>query len=461
MNPETGLPVHVHIVGIGGSATSGLAKLLREWGHVVTGSDHDASLQSDFKEHDIKFFQNHHASHLSKEVELVIRSVAVPEDNPEIVEAKRRKAQLMLYSECLGRLSSRRKTIAVAGTHGKTSTTGILTSIFLAAHRDPTVILGGELDSIGGSNWRKGTGQDFIVEACEFQRSFLELQPSCGIITNIELDHPEIYSDLDIVVDTFREFLERFHPDSPVVIPVELEDRLKGAGDVKPISFGSGEGSGWRGRVQWKNGNRTIEVTEDGMFRLEAQLNVPGLHAILNTTAAAALSANLGIESKQIQQGIEEFQGVKRRFEKRMVIDGVDWYEDYAHHPTEIHHTLAGARELYPDRKIWALFQPHQATRLNAFLEQFADSFSDADEVIVLPVYSVREDSREFPIDLCEQLVRLLRSKTMRAQTLGFKQVIHDLPELLKAGDVVFSLGAGNNDEIGRQISSSRDGVVA
>ena len=461
MIPETGLPLHLHIVGIGGSATSGLAKLLREYGHVVSGSDRDASLKTDFERHGIKFFQDHHAQNLPEDVKLVIRSVAVPEDNPEIVEARRRDARLMLYSESLGHLSRTRKTIAVAGTHGKTSTTGILTSIFLTAQRDPTVVLGGELESIGGSNWRKGSGQDFIVEACEFQRSFLELQPSSGIITNIELDHPEIYDDLAHVEETFCTFLNRFHNESPVVIPHALADRLKGAGDVRPIYFGSGEGPGWRGRGRIENGCRILEVSEDSELRFEAKLHFPGTHAILNLTAAAALSANLGIDLDQIRRGVEEFPGVKRRFEKRDVLDEVNWYEDYAHHPTEIQYTLAGSRELFPDRKIWALFQPHQVTRLDAFLDQFASSFSAADEVIVLPIYSVREDRREFPVDLRESLVRQLRSNDVTARALGFEEAIHDLPELVKRGDVVVSLGAGNNDEIGRKISGFRSGVVA
>ncbi|MGE4620132.1 MAG: UDP-N-acetylmuramate--L-alanine ligase [Planctomycetota bacterium] len=460
MNSETGLPRHIHIVGIGGSATSGLAQLLKAWGHVVSGSDRDASLRSEFESSGIQFFQGHRDSHLPAEVGLVIRSAAVPEENPEVVAAVERNVECLRYSECLGRLTQLRRTIAVAGTHGKTSTTGILTSIFMAAERDPTVILGGELVSIGG-NWRKGSGKDFIVESCEFQKSFLDLHPSAGIITNIELDHPEIYEDQSAVEEAFRAFLQRLRHGSPVVIPIDLHDRLVGAGDVKPICFGIGEGPGWRGRIRSGVEQRIIEIHEDGELRFEAHLQIPGLHAVKNTTAAVVLSFALGIDPVAIRQGIENFEGVKRRFEKRPVLEGVEWFEDYAHHPTEVAHTLAGARELYPDRKIWALFQPHQLTRLDAFLEQFGRSFSAADEVIVLPIYSVREDQRNFPNNLREVLQRQLRVEKVQTRLLGFSEAIHDLPELVNPGDVVISLGAGDNDEIGRQISNARDGVLS
>jgi UDP-N-acetylmuramate--alanine ligase len=335
-----------------------------------------------------------------------------------------------------------------------------LTSIFLAADRDPTVILGGDLVSIGG-NWRKGSGPDFIVESCEFQKSFLDLHPGAGIITNIELDHPEIYEDQAAVEDAFRDFLQRLDPGSPVVIPVDLRDRLRGAGDVKPICFGIGDGVGWRGRIRSGSEQRIIEIFEDGELRFEALLQIPGRHAVLNTTAAVALSFALGVDPVAIRQGIENFQGVKRRFEKRPVIEGVEWFEDYAHHPTEVEHTLAGARELYPERKIWALFQPHQLTRLDAFMDGFGKSFSVADEVIVLPIYSVREDRRKFPNNLREELQRRLRTEKVEARLLGFSQAIVDLPELVNPGDVVISLGAGDNDEIGRRIANARDGVLS
>ncbi len=457
MIDQSGFPHHIHIVGIGGSATSGLAMLLHSWKHIVTGSDQEDTREPLFRERGIPFFNGHHESNLPKQAQLVIRSFAVPDTNPEITAAKERNIPSLLYSEALGRLSAMRKTIAIAGTHGKTTTTGLLTSIFLEAGRDPTVILGGELESIGG-NWRRGDGEDFIVEACEFQKSFLNLKPSSGIITNIELDHPETFSDQGHVEETFREYLGRFHAGSMVVIPADLADRLDGAGDVRLIYFGIGEGDGWRGQIDTTKSVRTIELSEDGTFRFAARLMRPGTHEVFNATAAAALAAAHGIELEDIRRGIEKFQGVKRRFEKRQVIEEVEWYEDYAHHPTEIQYTLEGARELYPDRKIWALFQPHQAMRLDTFLEKFAGSFGLADEVIVLPIYSVREDEKEFPNDLRQHLVNQLRRRGVSARLCEFEQAIYDLPELISPGDVVVSLGAGTNDEIGDQIS--RSGVI-
>ncbi|MGE4633081.1 MAG: Mur ligase domain-containing protein, partial [Planctomycetota bacterium] len=297
MIENTGFPVHIHIVGIGGSATSGLAMLLQSWGHQVTGSDRDDSRAALFREHGIQFFQEDKESHLPADAKLVIRSRAIEYDHSEIVAANGRGVPTLLYSEALGRLSSMKKTIAIAGTHGKTSTTGVLTSIFLEAGRDPTVILGGELESIGG-NWRQGDGEDFIVEACEFQRAFLDLEPRSGIITNIELDHPDTFDGLPDVEMTFGHFLDKFHPGSPVVMPAnpDLTDRLVEAGNVRPIYFGAGEGDGWRGKISHSTGVRTIELSKDGVFQFAAEMVIPGTPAILNTTAAVALAVALGIE---------------------------------------------------------------------------------------------------------------------------------------------------------------------
>ncbi|RUA08379.1 MAG: UDP-N-acetylmuramate--L-alanine ligase [Bacillota bacterium] len=449
---DRAIPDKIHIVGICGAATSGLAMLLRDRNHEVSGSDQDGRHKEMFLGAGIRFIQGHDVRNVPKDAGLVIRSAAVPVNNAEVAEARRLGIEVLLYSEVLGRLAATGHAIAVAGTHGKTSTTGMLTSIMIAAGRDPSVIIGGELEAIGGRNWRNGNGEDFIVEACEFQRSFLNLSPSAGIITNIEVDHPEIYCNLDAVQQTFRSFLEGFRTGAPVVIPELHADRLSGIADVEPILFGLDQGPGWRSTVIEDGLHPLILISHDGVAKLEVRLSIPGRHTILNATAAVALAAGLDVNLEWIQAGIESYRGVKRRFERRDVLPGVEWFEDYAHHPTEVSTTLETGRGLFPDRKIWAMFQPHQATRLQHFLNEFTDAFDCSDEVLLLPIYHVREDNRDFPTDLLSQFAARLRARGISTRIIGSKHAVYDLQEIVRPGDVVFSLGAGDIDKIGTRI---------
>jgi UDP-N-acetylmuramate--alanine ligase len=443
---DRAIPDKIHIVGICGAATSGMAMLLRDRHHEVSGSDQDGRHKEMFLGAGIRFIRGHDVRNVPKDAGLVIRSAAVPVNNAEVAEARRLGIEVLLYSEVLGRLAATGHAIAVAGTHGKTSTTGMLTSIMIAAGRDPSVIIGGELEAIGGRNWRNGKGEDFIVEACEYQRSFLNLSPSAGIITNVELDHPEVYCNLAAVQQTFRSFLEGFRPGAPVVIPELHADRLSGIADVKPILFGLDQGPGWRSTVIEDGLHPLIQISHDGVVKLEVRLSIPGRHTILNATAAVALAV------EKIRAGIESYRGVKRRFERRDVLPGVEWFEDYAHHPTEVSTTLETARGLFPDRKIWAMFQPHQATRLQHFLTEFADAFECSDEVLLLPIYHVREDNRIFPTDLLSQFAAKLRARGISTRIIRAEHAVYDLQEIVRPGDVVFSLGAGDIDKIGTRI---------
>ena len=202
-----------------------------------------------------------------------------------------------------------------------------------------------------------------------------------------------------------------------------------------------------------------IQISHDGVAKLEVRLSIPGRHTILNATAAVALAAELGVNLEKIRAGIESYRGVKRRFERRNVLRGVEWFEDYAHHPTEVSTTLETARGLFPDRKIWALFQPHQATRLQHFLTEFTDAFHCCDEVLLLPIYHVRENPLVFPTDLPSQFAARLRSRGIAARIIGSEQAVYDLPEIVSEGDVVFSLGAGDIDKIGTRIREESSSV--
>jgi UDP-N-acetylmuramate--alanine ligase len=263
-----------------------------------------------------------------------------------------------------------------------------------------------------------------------------------------------VYCDLAAVQDSFGDFLRGFRPGAPVVVPeLHADQLLKVGADVRLIIFGLDQGKGWRSKVLEKGLSSLIEMSADGRPLFEATLNLPGRHTMLNATAAAALASALGVDLESIRQGIENYRGVKRRFEKREVIDDAEWFDDYAHHPTEVKMTLETAREIYPGRKIWALFQPHQAIRLEYFFQEFAESFDDADEVLLLPIFHAREDPLQFPTDMLQGLARQLRERQVSARIIGFEQSIHELPEIVAPGDVVVALGAGNIDKIGARIS--------
>ena len=444
---------HVHIIGIGGSATRGLACFLRQRRVAVSGSDLDSDAQEVLEQHGVKFCLGHDSKNVGSDVGTVIHTRAVDKNNPELLEAKRRAGvEVFTYSEYLGRLSQGFRTVAIAGTHGKTSTTACLLSVFLAAGRDPSMIAGGEFLQVG-AGWRAGKGDEFLVEACEFERAFLDLRPHAAIITNIDLDHPEVYSDLDSVTETFRQFVDGFEPGSWVVCPPHIKDRMEKRTDLRWRTYGTCESAD----VSLLDSNAGLE---DGLVRwrlpegdeLTARLQVPGAHSRENATAVVAFASALGLDSNDIVTGLESYPGVVRRFESCEVLPGIDWVEDYAHHPEEVKATIATAREVFPDRRCQVLFQPHQATRLDAFQEQFAIELTAADKVNLVPIYSVRENLGDFPEDLLERLAQKIRSLGTECQIFDFEEAVRGIPEIVQPGDVFISLGAGNVNEIGRRI---------
>ena len=453
IHESTLLSERIHIIGVGGSATRGLACLLRQKGIVVSGSDRDPEAREVLENHGVLFFQGHDQKNLAKDVTTVIHTRAVDSSNPELVEAKRRsKINIYTYSEYLGKLSSEYSTIAISGTHGKTSTTACLLSVFLAAGRDPSLIAGGEFVQIG-SGWRSGNGGEFLVEACEFERAFLDLKPQAAIVTNIDLDHPEVYDDLDSVTDTFRQFVDGFPAGSWVICPPHVKAQLKTDSQLNWRTFGRGDEADVR-LIE----NPAIADPEQSFWQLaggkeiSAKLQVPGAHTRENATAVVALADALGIEPEAIVEGLESFPGVSRRFESCDVLPEIEWIEDYAHHPEEVRATIATAREVYPERRCHVLFQPHQATRLEAFHEEFAKELVAADQVILVPIYSVRENLADFPDDLLDRLVLRISELGGDCCAIGFEEAIAKIPEVVEPGEVVISLGAGNVNEIGKRI---------
>ena len=451
----------IHVIGVGGSATRGLACMLRRQGHPVSGSDQDPDSRSILEEHGVTFYEGHAASHLAQEVRTVVHTRAIHPSNPELLEAhKRSGVKIYTYSEYLGLISERLSTIAVAGTHGKTSTTACLFSVFQAAERDPSLIVGGEVVQIQ-AGWHQGKGTEFLVEACEFDKAFLDLKPKAAIITNVDLDHPEIYKDLESVRQTFREFLANLEDDSWVVCPVGVKEALKADDRLRWRTFGTENNAD----LQLKESDSVAGSSKvlwswaDGR-EFSATLNVPGAHTRSNASAVVALADALDITFEEMARGLETYRGVCRRFEKREVLPGIEWIEDYAHHPEEVRATLETAREVYPNQRLHALFQPHQATRLSAFMKGFAEELSRADQVTLLPIFSVREELDQFPGDLVDQLAAEIRQLGKECQVADFENAVSELPKNLQSGDVLISIGAGNVYQVGNLVRENQRSQV-
>ncbi|MEM7262416.1 MAG: UDP-N-acetylmuramate--L-alanine ligase, partial [Planctomycetota bacterium] len=411
----------IHIVGVGGSATSGLAQLLHARGHRVSGSDRSESIAlENLRALGILAYGSHAASHVPETVDLVVSSAAVPTENPEIVRALELGAVHRLYADVLGEVISDKCGVAVAGTHGKTSTAGFLTSILVAADRDPEILIGGHHPTLGG-NCRAGRGAEFVVEACEFNRSFLALRPECGILTCVEHDHPDIYADEIELLETFQRYVEQVGPgpllcgiDSPLVAGL-----ARGSFDARVSTFGLTEHAEWRAENVVFADRPRFEVTRRGTHFAHVEIGLPGRHNVLNALAAIALAAELGVEAKAAVMGARAFPGVDRRFQRLGEFDGVSLVDDYAHHPTEVESTIEAARDCYPGRRVWAVFQPHQWGRLNAYHDRFAHALSGADHSVILPVYSVRENPSDFSPELLAGLHAKIENHGAAVSSVG------------------------------------------
>lgn len=443
--------VRIHIVGIGGAGTSGLARILTEWGLVISGSDqYESPILEGLRQDGLEVHAGHHEDQVPEGAALVVHSLAIPLDNPEIAAAIRRGIPTIAYPPFLGRIAAQRRGIAVAGTHGKTSTAAMLLEVFVAADRDPSALIGGALHSLGG-NHRCGAGPDFILEACEYQRSFHNFHPHFGIVTNVERDHPDVYPDDASVVSAFSKFVGGFRPGGIAV--VHGDSWLVGGVDTPPgvsrVTFGFEEHCDWRAVILSGGAHPTFAVFRRGKPWGEVKLQVPGRHSISNALGVTALAAEMDLPQEAILEGLARFSGVDRRFHCRGSFGGVELVDDYAHHPTEVESVIHAAREAFPERRLWALFQPHQLGRLNAFGSAFAESLARADRVGLLPAYSVRERRDDFPQDLMERLEQGLHAAATPVHRFGsLDDSVERLPEMLEEGDVCLVLGAGDVFEV-------------
>jgi len=366
MNRET--IKRVYFIGIGGIGMSALARLFLHEGKKVSGSDRASSAITDaLKKEGVQFFSSQAAENITDDIDMVVYTEAMPKDHPEMAAAQKLGVPMMNYFEVLGKVANEYYLIAVAGTHGKTTTTAMLIDIFEDADLDPTAIVG-SLRSKTQSNFRAGKSRYMIVEACEYKRDFLHLEPDVLVITNIEAEHLDYYKDLADVQAAFHE-LARKVPENGVVIYNKTDEQ------VAPVVEGVSA--------------QLVDYRES--FDLNLPLLQPGMHNRMNAAAAIAAAAFCGVDPKDAKKSLVQFKGTWRRFEYKGEASGAKVYDDYGHHPTEIHATLAGARELHPDKHIVLVYQPHLDSRTEALFEDFVTELGKADTLILTPAYVARE----------------------------------------------------------------------
>jgi UDP-N-acetylmuramate--alanine ligase len=442
---------HVHLIGVGGAGLSAIARVLLEEGVEVSGSDLVMSPVAEALARDGALVSEGHAAENVNGADVVVFSSAVPESNVEIQAARSAGIPVVGRPAFLGRLMEGRRGVAVAGTHGKTTTTAMIVSILLAAGRDPTFIVGGVLAALE-TNARAGKGPLFVIEADEYDCTFLSLTPEVAVVTNVEHDHPDCYPTFDDFRGAFEEFVALVPEQGLLVVcwddPVAREIGEQQVG-TKPVAFfGLGEGAVWRAEEISPNfaGGVDFLAVDDGQTLGLVRLRVPGVHNASNAMAALAVTDFLGVPFRTAREALTEFYGVARRFEVKGEADGVVVVDDYAHHPTEIQATLRAAKERFPDRRIWAVWQPHTFSRTRELLTAFTMSFDDADRVIVLPVYAARETDT-LGVSAAS-VVEAMDHRSVRAAA-SMEEALNWLGTEVRAGDVVLTLGAGDGDQVG------------
>jgi len=385
----------VHCVGIGGIGISAIARVLLEQGHRVTGSDQRLSPVAEaLVASGATVYVGHDASHIGH-ADLVLVSSAVPVTNPELVEARRRAIPVLKRAEFLGRLMAGKIGVAVAGTHGKTTTTGMIAWILAQAGLDPTFIVGGVIRSLQ-TNARAGQGPHLVIEADEYDRMFLGLTPTVAVVTHLEHDHPDCFPSFTDMQAAFRQFVSLVPPTGLIVGCADqpaVADLMRGPFQAPVQTCGLDAGCEWRAEDVEPNplGGHDLRIlhaeAEVGRIRLQ----LPGIHNVRNALVAVAVACWLGVGVRAIGNALLSFPGVERRFETIGLAGGITVVDDYAHHPTEIRATLDAARERFGRRPLWVVFQPHTYSRLRALWDEFVTCFAQADHVVVLDVYAARE----------------------------------------------------------------------
>ncbi|MCL5257200.1 MAG: UDP-N-acetylmuramate--L-alanine ligase [Chloroflexi bacterium] len=440
---------------------SALAHILLERGCLVSGSDQSSSkVVEKLAEAGATVFAGHSPDNVD-DPSLVVVTSAARDDNVEIVEARRRGLHVVKRAELLGALMSEKCGIAVAGTHGKTTTTAMISHVLQEGGLDPSFAVGGVLSS-GMPHGHDGAGEYFVAEADEFDGSFLRLRPTMAVVTNIEADHLDFYGDIEQIQRAFQQFVSSIPANGLVVLNRDdercaaLGRQLRPRNGPTPIEYSMSGGADWTSRNvrASSTGGSTFEVEHEGLGIATVELRVPGWHNVSNALACIAICTGVGVEANEIAAALGTFSAVRRRFEIKGVRDGVLVVDDYAHHPSEIMATIQAVRQSYPRRRLWCVFQPHTYSRTKSLLSEFADALAQADVTIVTGVYAARESDTLGVSG--EDIVKLMPGRAAMffpelAMATGY------LDRELRPGDVLLTLGAGDVWKVAEEFLSASE----
>ena len=448
-------PLHVHFIGIGGISMSGLAEILLGEDFIISGSDAKSSpLTQALEKKGARIYYGQRASNITDDVEVVVYTAAIHPDNPEFACAKEKGLPMLTRAELLGQIMRNYDTpIAISGTHGKTTTTSMVSHILLEGKCDPTISVGGILPAIGG-NIRVGESETFVTEACEYTNSFLSFFPKISIILNMDADHLDFFKDIDDIRHSFRKFAELLPADGALIINADTPKYEMVAENLpcKVITYGLEHDAEYSASdiTYDEFGHPTFHVLHNGADIGICSLKVPGIHNVSNALASIAAGRLLGLDNEVIFAGLKDFGGTDRRFQYKGKVGEVTIIDDYAHHPTEIEATLHAANN-YPHKKIWCVFQPHTYTRTKALLPEFAKALTLADHVVLADIYAAREtDNLGISSADLQKQIRELGTPCEYFPT--FDEIENFLLENCTQGDLLITMGAGDVVNIGEQL---------
>lgn len=446
-------PCNVYFMGIGGISMSGLAEILIKEGFKVSGSDvKESDITDILKGMGVKINIGQVASNIDSSIDLVVYTAAISSDNEEFLEVKKKNIPMLTRAELLGQIMTNYKYgIAISGTHGKTTTTSMMSHVLLKSQKDPTISIGGMLDVIGG-NIRVGHSDYFVTEACEYTNSYHAFNPYISIILNVDEDHLDFFSGIEEIVESFKTFAEKLPADGLLVINGDMEhkDRIVSELDCKVITFGLNSDNMYSASdiTFDEDGHPSFTLVVDGKACERIQLSSTGIHNVINSLSVIAVCDFLGISREHITQGLFECSSAKRRFEHKGVTSkGVKIIDDYAHHPTEIAATLCAAKNT-PCNELWCIFQPHTYSRTYALLDKFAEALKVCDHVVLADIYAAREKDtgKVSSKDLCEKINELGGNAVYLGDFLSIENFAE---KNCKKNDLLITMGAGNVDIIG------------
>ena len=449
-------PVHIYFIGIGGISMSGLAEILHHAGFTVSGSDWKQSpITQGLEAKGIRISYGEDASHVTDDIDVAVLTSAVGDSNLEFIAIKEKNIPYMYRADLLGQIMLNYQTsIAISGTHGKTTTTSMVSQVLLEADTDPTLSVGGILKAIGG-NLRIGGPEIFVTEACEYTNSFLSFFPKIGIILNIEEDHLDFFKDLADIRNSFRKFAQLIPADGALIISGDIPNWQEIAEGLpcKVVTFGFDESCDYHpAEISYDALACATFTAVNPLAPMSVKLSVPGNHNVSNALATLALADILCLDRNLSAAGLLHFTGTDRRFEYKGQVDGITVIDDYAHHPTEITATLTAAQN-YPHKNLWVVFQPHTYTRTQAFLKEFAQSLSLADKVVLADIYAAREINT---IGISSQaIVDELQKLGKESYYLPtFEEIENFLQKNCINGDLLITMGAGDVHKIGENLLS-------